>query len=277
MTALDVATPPDAFAVHALLDGCGGEVLLNDVPLAATGLERREISVHATPWVIDGANELRIVIHRTRRLELLPMGAVAVDREAGPVWAWGRVMAGHHADVAPDPARDPVLTELTWGPVDEAARVLPAVIAGRFIAAGRPRWAWQDAPVLDPDAAATRAEVLAFLRIIHGAFVRGDGAAVAAHMPTLAREGVHFGPSSQDLAAGVAGELAATASDPDYAIAPYDDADVVLRPIAGGRVLRALDRSGAPLVRSAPSMVEGFRFRLDVARIDGRLEIARLG
>jgi hypothetical protein len=268
---------PDAFALHTLLEGCTAEVALNDVPLSVSGRLRIQDSIHVTPWVIDGVNQLRIRVEATTlRLEELPAGLVARDREAGPVRAWARVMSGRYAELVPDPHRDPTLLELTWGPLAQAADGLPCTVSGTFMASGRPRWGWQDARILDPGSTEDRTLVLAFVRELASAFAAGDAAAVLARMPTLVRESVHFGDPTGGFAAGFAGEMANVTSEPGYGLAPYRDDEVVLRPIAGGRVLRVVDDSGAALLRSAPSVAEPFRFRLEVAMIDGRLELARI-
>jgi hypothetical protein len=275
MTTLE--KPPDAFALHTLLEGCTAEVALNDVPLSASERLRIQDSVHATPWVIDGVNQLRIRVEATTlRLEDLPVGLVARDREAGPVRAWARVMSGRYAEGVPDPERDATPLALTWGPTSHAQDGLPCTVSGTFLASGRPRWGWQDARPLDPGASDDRSKVLAFVRELADAFGRGDAAAVLARMPTLVRESVHFGDPAGGFAAGFAAEMANVASEPGYEVAPFRDDEVVLRPIAGGRVLRVVDATGDDLLRSTPRMETAFRFRLDLAMIDGRLELARI-
>lgn len=269
--------PPTAFALHTLLDGCVAEVSLNDVPLAGADLRRMQASVHATPWIVDGVNELRIDVTGMRSLEILPMGAVARDDDAGPVGAWARLLGGHYEDLVPDEQRDSHLAELRWGPVDDDARNLPRSLGASFTVAGRPRWAWQDAPQLAMDDPRVRARVLDFLRELHAAFRAGDGPGVVARMGSLVRESAHFGPGGSDFARGFAGELSRIASEPGFAMDDFSDEHVVLRPIAGGRVLRVLHVEGGSLLRSAPSMEEPFRFRLDLAELGGELEIVRTG
>jgi len=268
---------PDAFAVHALLRGAQAVVHLNDVPLVQSGLRRVESSVHATPWIVDGLNTLRLEVVGSLRLEILPVGVSAIDREAGPVDAWCRVMAGHYADIVPDVERDETLAELAWSAGDASMRALPCTLEETFVTSARPRWAWQDAPRLDPESPSLRSRVLDEARRIHEGLARGDATPLIARMATLLRESAHFNLAPGALAAGMSNEIARFSAESDHAVAPIDDTTARLLPIAGGRVLRVLGEDGGPLLRAGPGVAEPWSFPLDFVEIDGNLEICRIG
>lgn len=265
----------EAFALRAVIENCAGVVLLNDVPLNVCGLEHNEVSAHATPWVVEGDNELRIVVEETPPLALVPAGVIAEDG-AGAVFATAWIYRSDYAKVFPDREHDERLAPLHWAPPRDRAVQLPATPAAHFKATGRPRWKWQDAPVLDPTDPATRTALLAFLRAIHDAFGRRDAAGILAYMPAHVAESRHFGyPDPGSFEATFAQAFATFAAEPDFAVAEFRDDEVSFVPAAGGRVLAPLRADGRPVLVAAKGSEADWAYMLFLASIDGVLQIAR--
>ncbi len=275
MTTSATDSPPDAFSLHATLAGCIAMVSLNDVPLVRSDLRGVQACVHSTPWIIDGENRIEITIAGCRRLADWPCGLVAEEGETA-VFASAVVLAGFYADIIPDPTRDAKLVSIDWGPLERDALDFPRTVQGFFRATGRPRWAWQDAMLLEGAEPAVRERLLAVVRELHSAFERRDGAPFVDRMKTLDAEAIHFSSAEGGLAAAFAGELGRRTADPHFALEPLREEEVLFRPIADGRVVRVEDARGRPILRGVPEMEAGLALPLLLADLGGTIEIARL-
>jgi hypothetical protein len=123
------------------------------------------------------------------------------------------------------------------------------------------RWAWMDAPAVDPTTPGARD----FIEQIAGAWRSGDAAAIFAAMaPAMAdRPGAFPLDTVEDYIV----RLTPTFSQPAVARPPTPGpADLVLRRVADGRLLEAVDAAGAPYIRKSVLGGEVWNFPILIGR-----------
>lgn len=157
----------------------------------------------------------------------------------------------------------------------------PQRIASRFASPIGGGWAWTRATPINPEDPGTRAALDQFFAGVHAVFQNRD---MTPMLPL-------FQPSVQDFtrayplrtpAEVMANHGSKLAEGPDdlWDVVPLDPANVVYQPLAGGRLIRALDRAGEPLVRTVPMPQRDpeadprvVAFTELVGVIDGRLQV----
>lgn len=104
-------------------------------------------------------------------------------------------------------------------------------------------WAWMDAPAVDPATPGARD----FVEQIARAWRAGDAASIFAAMaPAIADRPGAFPLDTVDA---YVARLTPTFSEPAFAASGPDSSELVLRRVADGRLLEAVDAAGAPYIR----------------------------
>lgn len=273
-----------AFGLYASLRGYAAEVFVNDVPVSDCPLGMaREDSVPVTGWLMNGDNELRLVVHGSP-LDLATdepeIDAASFHRaaEAAGLVARARIVRGELGEV-PDPEFRDVLGAVDAAPPPGAdgggPLVFPIVRSVWFALSDRPRWTWQAADVVDPDDAAVRAELVAFMRGMHDDLVHADVDAL------LTKMGPRFADAAAMGATPVEAEQAARAdfgviSTHPHVVAPMSDEELEFRAFAGGRVVGVRSRvDGRSPLQSGLGAAERWLLDVWLARIDGHFAVVR--
>lgn len=267
---------PLAFGLYTSLRGVVAEVLVNGVPLSAcaAGMSADD-GVPATEWLVEGANELRLVI------EAAP-SALATDGEgpadaspAEPLVARAEILRGQLGEVPEAEGRD-VVARVSFAPPVEGPLVWPFVATATFQLQGRPRWAWQDASPVAPEEPAVRAELLAFVRGIHADLAARDVDAILGKAAPRFADAPGLGVASEDAKARFRRSFLAMVATEGYSIAPMEEGEVVFRAVAEGRVVRVTSRvDDASPLRSGLDASAEWLFDVWIARIEGQLAIVR--
>lgn len=251
--------------------GVAAEAWLNGVPLARTGPGQRAVTVPVHEFTLAGANQVELVI------EPPPPGQPAVPQPLlsdGQRGASLRLLLPRIAQLAhPEHARS--LAQLDWAPAAGIVSEMPATLRQSVeLPITFPRWRWLDAPVIEQSAELLGAAA-AFLQNIALGLARGDPE------PLLQAARLRF----EELALAYQHELADDvgrfrlqvqqlhANTPLLPPMPKADA-LLLRPVAGGRLLECLTPDGAAALHSA---VPGGRIEwpMRLAVIEGRFYAIR--
>jgi len=252
--------------------GVAAEALINGVPVARTGPSRRVVTVPVHEYTLAGANEVEL------HVEPSPPGAEAAPQPLlsdGTQAASLRLLLPRIGQVA-HPANARTLGELDWAPPADAVTELPHVLRGRVeLPIAFPRWRWLDAPpVADPGA--LRAPVAKFLQGLALGLARGDPE------PLVQAARLRFEELAQAYQHALADDVGRFrlriqrwhAEQPLKPAMPRADA-LLLRPLAGGRLLECLAPDGEPVLASP--LLGGGRavWPLRVATIEGRFYVLR--
>jgi hypothetical protein len=254
--------------------GCAVEAQLNGMPVAALGPSGGNTSLAVHEYTLAGKNQLAIVIAPA------PAGASVASQPRiaiGPTWARARLVLVRRGQ-SPADAETRALGLVEWGAVEGRSYDAPSTHSRDVdLPVSFPRWRWLDAPVLVMNPAVQR-QVLEFVQQLAVELGRGNPD------PLLAAAKLRFD------------ELAlAYQSDPAEAVQRFRDqlqrlyaakalkimppvaADLVLRPVAAGRLIDCLALTGGPALHTLndePGLGE-HAWPLRLAMVEGRIYVLR--
>jgi len=252
--------------------GVGAEAVLNGVPLARSGPTGRAVTLPIHEYALAGANELELIV------EPPPPGQPASPQPLlsdGKQGASLRLLLPRIGQVA-HPANARTLAEIHWAPAADEVTEVPATLRRTVeLPLGFPRWRWLDAPVVaDPKACLGPAAV--FLQGLALGLARGDPE------PLVMSARLRFEELAQAYQHNLADDVGRFrvqvqqqhASQPLRPIMPKADA-LVLRPVAGGRLLECLTPAGEPVLQSPLAAGGRATWPVRLALIEGRFYVLR--
>ena len=257
--------------------GCEAEALLNGVPLARVNAARPRALVPIHEYTLAGMNRLELVVWphpiAAKPEELPPPMRVKAD---GHTSATARILLPRMGNNV-DETSSRSLAEVIWAPAAGASFEPPVSLTQDLqLPVSFPRWRWMDAPPADVVPPALKAQAAAMIQqfgqeISAGEFttffkatqLRSEELAVAYQRPAE-QSAVQLRERLEGLAA---------------ARTPWVEVDadsLVLRRLAGGRLLECMSADGEPALRTEPDehgRVHAFPLRL--AAVEGRLYVLR--
>ena len=251
--------------------GCTAEALLNGVPLGRVDAARPVLTVPVHEFAVAGANELELVANPA------PPGA---PEQPAPHLSDGKTGAGLQlllpriGQVA-HPSNARTLAQIEWAPPEGEVYETPLrVVRSVELPISFPRWRWLDAPVVT-DVPAVKAQAAKLLQRLAVDFARGDPESLV----TAAR--LRFEELAQAYQRNPADDVARWRMQVQALLAaPFKPkliavADLLLRPVAGGRLLECLTADGQPALRGTGAGGALLSWPMRVALIEGRLHVLR--
>lgn len=251
--------------------GCAAEARLNDFALGRTPAQGGMLTLAVHEYVLEGDNELVLVI------DPAPPGVEAAPRIAAVDNAASLQLLLPRIGAIGSPAASRTLAAVDWTAA-EGAVVMPSTQVRRqaTIAVRFPRWRWLDAPPLaDPQALQPLAA--AFVQSMALALARGDTEAfLAAARLRFEELALAYQKPPAELAARWRSRIQLLYAG--KALRPVMPAlgEVIVRPCAGGRLLDCLSADGEPALRTEPAP-DGTRqaWPMRIAVVDGQCHILR--
>ena len=246
--------------------GVTAEAWLNGVPLARSGPAAGAVTVAIHEYTLAGANELQLVIQPPPPEPLLSNG----QRGASLRLLLPRIGQLAH----PENAR--TLAQIDWAPVAGEVTEVPATLRQTVeLPIAFPRWRWFDAPVI-AEPRELLASAASYLQGIALGLARGDPEALVLAARLRFEE---LAQAYQRNAADDVGRLRlqvqqAHARAPLQPVMPRADA-LLLRPVAGARLLECLAPDGQPVLHSPLAGGGRLVWPLRLAAIDGRFYVVR--
>lgn len=252
--------------------GCHAEAMLNGVPLARVGEAQNVVTLPVHEFTLAGANAIELHIHPG------PPGLPAApemrlsDGQAGACLRLLLPRVGHLAH--PSSAR--TLVQIDWAPVAGEVHELPACVRESVDLPIRfPRWRWLDAPVI-PESPMLKAEVAAYLLDIAVGLAKGDPEPLiqAARLRLEELALAYQRNLADDVNRSRLHIQQLHARQPLKPTLP-SVGKLLLRPVAGGRLLECLAPDGTAFLSSP--LGEGGRidWPLRLAVIEGRFYVLR--
>ncbi len=252
--------------------GCQAEAVFNGVPLARTSAQQTVVTLPVHEFTLAGANDVELVAHPGPPVAV--GSAAAADPEPmlsdGQCWASLRLLlprvgsVAHHASAR-------TLAQLDWAPAADTLYEAPASTRKSVqLPISFPRWRWLDAPEI-ADSPTLKKDVAGYLLDIAVGLSRGNPEpliqATRLRLEDLAQA------YQRNLADDV-GRLRAHiqqlhAAQPLKPALP-SPAKLLLRPVAGGRLLECLAPDGTPFLQSPVAGGGVACWPLRLAAIDGR-------
>jgi hypothetical protein len=252
--------------------GVVAEALLNGVPLARTSATRRSVTLPIHEYTLAGGNDLELVIDPP------PVGQPAAPHPLlsnGQRGASLRLLLPRVGQLAhPENAR--TLVQLDWAPVAGEVSEMPLTLRQAVeLPIAFPRWRWFDAP---PVAAPQEllAPVAAFVQGLALGLSRGDPE------PLVQAARLRFEELAQAYQRNLADDVGRFrvqvqqwhAKAPLMPAMPQADA-LLLRPLAGGRLLECLTPGGETLLQSELAGGGRLAWPVRLAVIEGRFYVVR--
>ncbi|MDP1534723.1 MAG: hypothetical protein Q8N44_12535 [Rubrivivax sp.] len=253
--------------------GCHAEAVLNGVPLARAGGTQQVITLPVHEYTLAGANEVELIVQPA------PAGAAAITPEPhladGKSWASLRLLLPRVGQVAhPTVAR--TLAQIDWAPAADELYEAPVRLRRTAdLPIAFPHWRWRDAPPI-ADTPTLKTQVAAYLLDIAVGLARGDPEALVqaaklrfeelatAYQRNLADEVGRWRVHVQQLHAAMPLKPALPSV-----------ASLLLRPVAGGRLLECLTPTGEPVLQSPVAGGGRISWPIRLAAVDGRFYVLR--
>jgi hypothetical protein len=252
--------------------GCSAEAVLNGVPLVRAGGPSPVATLPVHEFTRSDINELELVINPG------PPGApVAAEPHIadGKAWASLRLLLPRVGGAA-DPASARTLAQVDWAPAAEVVFEAPTTVRQSVdLKIAFPRWRWLDAPLI-AETPTLKAEVAAYLLEIAVGLSKGNPEPlIQASRLRLEELASAYQRNLADDVARLRERLlqlhAAQPLKPTLPSAPK----LLLRPVAGGRLLDCLAPDGSALLQSPVAGGGHIAWPLRLAAVDGRFYVLR--
>lgn len=254
--------------------GCAVEAHLNGMPVAALGPGGGSTSLAVHEYTLAGKNQLSVVVAPPPPGSSVPsQPRIAI----GPTWARARLILVRRGQSPADPEAR-ALGVVEWAAVEGKSYDAPSTHTKDVeLPVSFPRWRWLDAPMLELGPAGQR-QVLEFVQELGVELGRGNAE------PLIVAAKLRFDELAlayqTDAAAAVQrfrDQLQRLYADKALKIMPPVAAELVLRPVASGRIVDCLASTGGPVLRTqndAPLLGE-HAWPLRLAMVDGRIYVLR--
>lgn len=252
--------------------GVVAEASLNGVPLARTSASQRALTVPIHEYTLAGGNQLELLIQPPAPGQVAAPEPLVSDGQRGASLRLLLPRAGQLAH--PENAR--TLAQIDWAPLAGDVTEVPHSLRQAVeLPIAFPRWRWFDAPpaadtreLLGPAAAYLQALALGLARgdpepFVQAARLRFEELAQA-YQRSLADDVGRFRAQVQQW----------HAKAPLQPTMPKADA-LLLRPLAGGRLLECLTPDGQPVLQSPLAGGGHVAWPLRLAAIEGRFYVVR--
>jgi len=256
--------------------GCEAEAWLNGVPLARAHAARPRALVPIHEYTLAGANRLELVVFpppATAKPEDLPPPLKL--KSDGLMSATARILLPRMGNTA-DESSSRSLAEVLWAPATGESFEPPLSLSQELqLPVSFPRWRWLEAPIVEPTPA-LQAQAAALVNQLGQEIAAGDfGNFFNATRLRSEELAVAYQRPQEAVTAQLRDRLQALAA----ARAVWASAEaeaLVLRRLAGGRLLEILAADGQPALRTEPDETGAVHaFPLRVAAVEGRLYVLR--
>ncbi len=259
--------------------GCQAEARLNGVPLVRVGATQAVATLPIHEYTLSGSNEVELVIDPGPPGAPEGLPAPEPRLSDGQAWASLRLLLPRIGQVA-HPSNARTLAQLDWAPpADEVYETPHSQRRTVELPISFPRWRWLDAPVIAPllaDSPALKKDLAAYLLAIAIGLTRGNPEPLVQATRLRLEE---LALAYQRNLADDVGRLRLQVQQL-HAAAPLKPtlpsaAKLLLRPVAGGRLLECLASDGLPLLRSPLAGGGSVAWPLRVALVEGKFYVLR--
>jgi hypothetical protein len=254
--------------------GCGAEVLLNDIPVGRTAPQGGTLCLPVHEYLLAGSNEICMVIDppsaTSARLTTSPRVA------DGVVGASLRLLLPRLGQLGSD-MHARTLVELDWAAADgEVYKVPHLVSVVASLPIKFPRWRWLEAPAID-SSQAIKPVAAAYLQDIAVGLACGDvDIFIAASRLRLEEIALAYQQPVADVTGRLRSRLQLLHATKAMKMLIPEESDLVLRPCANGRLLECLSPGGQPVLRTAGSADgSSTAWPVRIAVVNGQCHILR--
>ena len=251
---------------------CTAQASLNGIPLIRSSGARANVTLPVHEFTLAGANELALEIGPALPGQPAAPAARLSDGQTG---ASLRLLLPRVGSVA-DAAHARCLAQLEWAPARDEPYETPTTLQTQVdLPIQFPRWRWLDVLPVEVDARLTL-EAARYLTRIVAAMARGDvDPLLMASRLRLEEQALAYQRDLTETVASARTQLAAICAGGAFKPRLVSPPELLLRPVAGGRLLECLRADGGPAIQG--TLAEGHRFEWParLTRVDGALYVLR--
>lgn len=253
--------------------GCSAEALLNGVPLARVGGTQAVATLPVHEYAMAGQNDLELVVHPAAPgLANLPPEPRLSD---GLAWASLRLLLPRVGSIA-HPASARTVAQADWAPPADAVYEAPASVRKTVdLPIAFPRWRWLDAPLIS-ETPTLKKDVAAYLLEIALGLARGNPE------PLILASRLRLEELAAAYQRGLVDDVARLRQQVQalHALQPLKPdlpaaSTLLLRPVAGGRLIDCLTLDGQPALHSPVAGGGRHSWPLRLAAVEGRFYVLR--
>jgi hypothetical protein len=253
------------------------EAFVNGVPLARVGAARPMAVLPIHEYTMAGHNQLQLVVWPRPAVTPATPALPAEHRTAdGKRWAQLRVLLPRVGSAA-DESTARSLAQIDWSPPEGEAYEAPLALVQDFaLPVSFPKWRWLEAPIN---------EVTPVLQGLAAELLQGLARDLAAGQPErflaatrLRTEEIAlaYQRRPEDETERLRAHLASMHAESRLKFRPLEADKLVLRPVAGGRLLECLGADGAAALTTEPDpQGRTLSLPLRITAVDGKLYVLR--
>lgn len=251
---------------------CTAEAWLNGVPIARVSPEQptRLLPVHE--FAVAGANDIALIVQPA--LPGMPEEPQA-QLSDGQAWASVQLLLPRMGQIS-HPSNARTLAQLQWHVPDGEVYETPLRTLGKVeLPIAFPRWRWFDAPVVQ-DIPAAKVQAVKLLQRLAVDLARGESASfVAAARLRFEELALAYQRQPADEVERFRVGVQALRSAPSFKPVLTSAATLLLRPVAGGRLLECLAADGRAALRGEHENGTLRMWPVRLAFIEGRPHVLR--
>lgn len=259
------------------VQGCEAELRYNGVPLARADAARPSAVVPVHEYTVAGSNRLELVVGPPplRPADSDPAPALPGTADGGQSANARILLPRLGSPMHESSAR--TLAHLEWAPAEGTAYETPLSLQDEVsLPVSFPRWRWLEAPP-QPPLPTLHGLALSLVQTLARDLARGEVDRFITTVRLRTEElALAYQRRPEDVAAQLHADLVElhTASAASW-IVP-DATHLLLRPVAGGRLVECLGPDGAPALRTAADKLGQSRsLPLRLSSVEGRLYVLR--
>jgi hypothetical protein len=254
--------------------GVAAEVLLNGMAVAALGPGGGRTCIAVHEFTLAGRNQLAVVVAPVAPgRPATPQPRVATT----PTWARARLVLSRPG-MSPNDPNIRVLAELEWAATEGKPFEAPTTVSRDVeLPVNFPRWRWLDAPPVALNAASQRT-ILEFIQLQAVELGHGNpDPLLAASKLRFDELALAYQRNAADLVALFRAHLQGLFEKKALKIVPPTAEELVLRPLADGRLIECLSPLGGPALRTQNDdpVVGNHAWPVRLAMVEGRIYVLR--
>ncbi|MBX3604147.1 MAG: hypothetical protein KF788_02685 [Piscinibacter sp.] len=254
--------------------GCSAEAVVNGLPVVALPATGGSACLAVHEYIVAGRNQIGLAAG------VPPPGQPATPQPRvaiGPTWARARLVLVRAGQAPSDPnAR--VLSTVEWAVEEGQSYEAPVTRTSEVeLPVNFPRWRWLDAPPIALNAA-TQRQILEFLQQLAVELGRGNAepllAAAKLRFDELA---LAYQSTTPEGMQRFRDQLQRLFEQKALKIVPPLAESLLLRPVAGARLIECLDPLGAPVLRTQndDATVGDQSWPIRLAMVEGKIYVLR--
>ena len=252
---------------------CDVEVYVNGIPMRRSLFSQPFNSITAHQYLIDGANEIELVIFPGSTPSQARLGKQ--EHDVTGVYAEARLVK-YPVGVYPRDPSGEVLTKITWHGQTNEKEVFPKIVSMKSdLGPMFGRWIWQDSEKLVLNKH-TMDEITKYVKEFHSAFLKGDGRNIlnSGKMRFDAVYRAYPGRNRENDDALDLRDIKERQDNPAWKVTPLNPTQFDFRLCAGNRLVEIVNKDWKPTIRGIfEDTGEEYSYRMFLSRINGKFHM----